>query len=241
MSDPKQDGIESADNSKSGKQSASSGGTCDEYGFVVPDEYVQSYRQHSEKIAPRRKEVKDQWNVLAKELKEQGLRLDGSVTSRAEAIEAFGEKTRSCRKLCRGPVIQGIPPDLRPFVWPLMCGVEKARAAKGEHVYPSLLQRCEGKDRNHELELDLDRTFPGHPLLDRESAHGADFTHNDDGPAEIQPYPALRHFDGVEARMLSWRALLLFPTRSLLTLDAACASGGIGAALQTAAAEQQQR
>ena len=175
MSDSKQDGIESAANSNSGKQLVSSGGTCDEYGFVVPDEYVQAYRQHSAKIAPRRQEVKDQWNVLVKELKEQGLRLDGSVTSRAEAIEKFGEKTRSCRKLCRGPVIQGIPPDLRPFVWPLMCGVEKARAAKGEHVYPSLLQRCEGKDRNHELELDLDRTFPGHPLLDRESAHGADF------------------------------------------------------------------
>ena len=178
MSDSKQDEVESADNSKSGKPSVSSGGTCDEYGFVVPDEYVQSYRQHSEKIAPRRKEVKDQWNVLAKELKEQGLRLDGSVTSRAEAIEAFGAKTRSCRKLCRGPVIQGIPPDLRPFVWPLMCGVEKARAAKGEHVYPALLQRCEGKDRNHELELDLDRTFPGHPLLDRESAHGVHFIYD---------------------------------------------------------------
>ena len=150
----------------------SSGGTCDEYGFVVPDEYVQAYRKHSEQMATRRLAMKEQWNVLAKELKEQGLKLDGSVSSRAEAIEAFGEKTRSCRKLCRGPVVQGIPPDLRPYAWPLLCGVEKSRAAKGEHVYPALLQRCEGKDRNHELELDLDRTFPGHPLLDRESAHG---------------------------------------------------------------------
>ena len=35
------------------------------------------------------------------------------------------------------------------------------------------LHRCEGKDRNRELDLDLDRTFPGHPLLDRESANGA--------------------------------------------------------------------
>ncbi len=150
----------------------SSGGTCDEYGFVVPDEYVQAYRKHSEQMATRRLAIKDQWNVLAKELKEQGLQLDGSVSSRAEAIEAFGQKTRSCRKLCRGPVVQGIPPEFRPYVWPLLCGVEKARAAKGEQVYPTLLQRCEGKDRNHELELDLDRTFPGHPLLDRESAHG---------------------------------------------------------------------
>ena len=152
--------------------SVSSGGTCDEYGFVVPDEYVQLYRKHSEKMASRRHEIRDQWNVLIKEIKEEGLKLDGSVSSRADAIEAFGQKTRSCRKLCRGPVVHGIPPDLRPFVWPLLCGVEKARAAKGEQVYPTLLQRCEGKDRNHELELDLDRTFPGHPLLDRESAHG---------------------------------------------------------------------
>ena len=160
------------DVSNSARPSESSGGTCDEYGFIVPREFVQQYRQHSEKMAARKQEIKEQWNVLVKEIKEQGLRIDGSVSSRAGAVEAFGLKTRSCRKLCRGPVVQGIPPELRPFVWPLLCGVEKARAAKGEHVYPSLLQRSEGKDRNHELELDLDRTFPGHPLLDRESAHG---------------------------------------------------------------------
>mmetsp|Transcript_29296 Transcript_29296/g.76917 ORF Transcript_29296/g.76917 Transcript_29296/m.76917 type:complete len:203 (+) Transcript_29296:116-724(+) len=158
--------------SKARLESGSSGGTCDEYGFVVPEQHVQKYREHSQKMANRRQEIRDQWTVLLKEIKEQGLQIDASITSRSEAIEAFGAKTRSCRKLVRGPVIQGIPPEMRPTLWPLLCGVEKARAARGEQVYPSLLQRCEGKERNRELELDLDRTFPGHPLLDRESAHG---------------------------------------------------------------------
>lgn len=39
-------------------------------------------------------------------------------------------------------------------------------------MFPALLQRCEGRERNKELELDLDRTFPGHPLLDKESQYG---------------------------------------------------------------------
>ena len=43
----------------------------------------------------------------------------------------------------------------RPFLWPLLCGVEKARSVKGEHVFPSLLQRSEGAERNAELALDL--------------------------------------------------------------------------------------
>ena len=99
---------------------------------------------------------------MAKEVKQQSLKLDGPVSSSIVPIV-----------LQQAAQAAGVSPDLGPSIWPLLFGVEKARAAKGEQVYPALLQRCEGKDRNHELELDLDRTFPGHPLLDRESAHGA--------------------------------------------------------------------
>ena len=152
----------------------SAGGTCDEYGFLVPDSLVGAFRKHSETAAGRRQAVRDQWSVLRRELQAQGAELDASVSSRVQAVNAYGLKTRSARKLLRGPVIHGVPPDMRAYCWPLLCGVEKARAAKGEHVYPQLLQRSEGKrDCNKDLELDLDRTFPGHPLLDRESAHGA--------------------------------------------------------------------
>ena len=169
---PSSNSNRSSTRQRTAESTTSSGGTCDEYGFLIPVEYVPAYRQHSQKAASQRIAVREQWAVLHKELKEQGLRLDATVVSRADAISSFGQKTRSARKLLRGPVVHGIPPDLRPYVWPLLCGVEKARAAKGEHHYPQLLQRNEGRDRNHELELDLDRTFPGHPLLDRESAHG---------------------------------------------------------------------
>ena len=100
--------------------------------------------------------------------------MDEATQSRIEQTEAAGERTRAARRLLRGPVMNGVPAEFRPFVWPLLCGVAKARAAKGEHVFPALLQRSEGRDRNQELELDLDRTFPGHPLLDKESAHGAE-------------------------------------------------------------------
>jgi len=30
-------------------------------------------------------------------------------------------------------VVNGIAPEFRPYLWPLLCGVDKARAVKGEH------------------------------------------------------------------------------------------------------------
>jgi hypothetical protein len=47
----------------------------------------------------------------------------------------------------------------------------KARLA-ATLVFPALLQRSEGAERNADLALDLDRTFPGHPLLDKHSEGG---------------------------------------------------------------------
>ena len=116
--------------------------------------------------------MRQQWGVLVKELKEKEAAVDTATLSRDQQIEAASERTRAARKLLRGPVGNGISPEFRPFLWPLLCGVEKARAVKGEHVFPALLQRSEGSERNAELALDLDRTFPGHPLLDKNSEGG---------------------------------------------------------------------
>lgn len=152
---------------------ASIGGTCDEFGFSVDEELVDAYRQHQLRMADKRVEMREQWRVLISEIKEKNQVIE-QATSQQERIRLAGEKTREVRRILKGPVVNGIPTEFRPYAWPLLCGVEKARAARGEHVFPTLLQRCEGADRNQELELDLDRTFPGHPLLDKESAYGVE-------------------------------------------------------------------
>ena len=150
----------------------SEGGTCDEFGFRIEEQHVAAFKRHQLAQAETRQAMREQWGLLVAELKAKDTRANDSVHSQTDAIEASSERTRAARKLLRGPCINGIAAEYRPFLWPLLCGVDKARAVRGEHVFPSLLQRCEGAERNAELALDLDRTFPGHPLLDKSSQGG---------------------------------------------------------------------
>ncbi len=68
--------------------------------------------------------VREQWRVLIDEIKEKNQVIE-QATSQQERIRLAGEKTREIRRIFKGPVVNGISTEFRPYAWPLLCGVEK--------------------------------------------------------------------------------------------------------------------
>ncbi|KAF7146754.1 uncharacterized protein LOC131322957 [Rhododendron vialii] len=68
---------------------------------------------------------------------------------------------------------KGIPPVLRPKVWFSLSGAAKKKSTVPESYYDDLSKAVEGKvtPATHQIDHDLNRTFPGHPWLDTPEGH----------------------------------------------------------------------
>ncbi|KAG2487815.1 hypothetical protein HYH03_013659 [Edaphochlamys debaryana] len=63
-------------------------------------------------------------------------------------------------------VRSGIPPRCRAWVWPIISGSVELKAEKGgPNYYPNLLKASSMSKFAEQVELDLPRSFPGHPYL----------------------------------------------------------------------------
>ncbi|CAJ2630711.1 unnamed protein product [Trifolium pratense] len=70
---------------------------------------------------------------------------------------------------------KGIPPVLRPKVWFSLSGAAKKKSTVPHSYYDDLTKAVEGKvtPATGQIDLDLPRTFPGHPWLDTPEGHAA--------------------------------------------------------------------
>lgn len=63
---------------------------------------------------------------------------------------------------------KGIPPALRGKVWRAVSGAIKKRSTVPDSYYQDLIEAVQGRETpaTRQIDHDLDRTFPGHPVID---------------------------------------------------------------------------
>ncbi|GFR50695.1 hypothetical protein Agub_g12949 [Astrephomene gubernaculifera] len=82
--------------------------------------------------------------------------------SKYAAEKQLPGSARKLKKLIRG----GVPPKLRAWVWFEVSGAKQLKMAQtGTHYYTNLVKAASLSKAAAQVELDLPRTFPGHPYL----------------------------------------------------------------------------
>eukprot|EP00727_Mastigamoeba_balamuthi_P003736 m51a1_g1336 hypothetical protein (681) ;mRNA; r:309630-312565 len=125
----------------------------DYLGFVVPDDEREAFVHAAQESAAREAKFLRRWKKLLDEAQ-----WPESMPSREELL-----KNNRFRYL----VFKGVPMAHRPAVWMSLSRARDLRAMEAPGYYTKLVQSLslDGNTTAEEIERDLERTFPGHPMF----------------------------------------------------------------------------
>ena len=156
----------------------------DKYGFLLTDHVHSSktftttltMNELKKKIKASRGADRTRYKKIYKKMAKENSRVKKWRSMLANWDKQAAAKPKRLKKRIR----KGVPDCVRCKVWPKLAGVEELKKKAGhENLYESLLARLSrcGNDEKHRQDFecisrDIDRTFPGHEMFDRETGTG---------------------------------------------------------------------